>query len=83
MRLKGKTAIVTGGGTGLGRGIALRFGVEGASIVVSGRRPAPLDAVAQKINAGGGRAAAFLASDEARWITGVALPVDGGMTAAV
>ena len=28
-------------------------------------------------------AAVFLASDEARWITGVALPVDGGVTAAL
>ena len=58
MRLKGKTAIVTGGGTGLGRGIALRFGVEGANVVVSGRRPAPLAEVAQKIGAGGARALA-------------------------
>ena len=83
MRLKGKTAIVTGGGTGLGRGIALRFGVEGANVVVSGRRPAPLGEVAQKISAGGGLVAVFLASDDARWITGVALPVDGGVTAAL
>jgi NAD(P)-dependent dehydrogenase (short-subunit alcohol dehydrogenase family) len=58
MRLKGKIAIVTGGGTGLGRAIALRFGTEGAAVVVSGRREAPLQEVAQKIQAGGGRALA-------------------------
>ncbi len=58
MRLKGKIAIVTGGGTGLGRAIALRFATEGAAVVVSGRREAPLQEVAQKVRAGGGRALA-------------------------
>lgn len=46
MRLQGKVAIVTGGGTGIGAATAARFRAEGAEVVVSGRRPEPLDAVA-------------------------------------
>jgi NAD(P)-dependent dehydrogenase (short-subunit alcohol dehydrogenase family) len=34
MRLQGKTAVVTGAGTGIGQAIALAFAKEGASVVV-------------------------------------------------
>jgi len=40
---QGKAAIVTGGGTGLGRAIALELGRLGAAVTVAGRRPEPLD----------------------------------------
>lgn len=55
-RFENKVVIVTGGGTGIGRGAALRFAREGAEVVVSGRRPEPLDNVVQEISAIGGRA---------------------------
>jgi NAD(P)-dependent dehydrogenase (short-subunit alcohol dehydrogenase family) len=59
--LKGKIVIITGGGTGIGRAIALRFGTEGATVLVNGRREPPLRAVAEVIRAAGGRAEAVAA----------------------
>jgi NAD(P)-dependent dehydrogenase (short-subunit alcohol dehydrogenase family) len=46
--LAGKTAWITGGGTGLGRAMALRFAGLGARVAVSGRREGPLHEVAQE-----------------------------------
>ncbi len=46
MLLSGKTALVTGGGTGIGAGIALDFARGGCRVVISGRRADKLDAVA-------------------------------------
>lgn len=38
MQLQNKTAIITGGGTGIGQAIAARFAAEGANVVITGRR---------------------------------------------
>lgn len=48
-KLQGKTAIVTGGTTGIGLASARRFAAEGASVFITGRRQAELDAALKAI----------------------------------
>ena len=54
MQLKDKVAIITGGGRGIGRAIAIAYAVEGARIVIAARSSAQLDEVATEITAQGG-----------------------------
>ena len=54
--LRDKVAIVTGGGTGIGRGIALAVSHEGAHVVVCGRRMDRLQETARLIDKDGGEA---------------------------
>jgi NADP-dependent 3-hydroxy acid dehydrogenase YdfG len=57
-RLDSKVAIVTGGGTGIGRCTALMLAREGARVVISGRRKPPLEEVVGEITRAGGQAVA-------------------------
>ena len=55
---EGKVALVTGGGSGMGRAMALEFARLGAAVVVAGRRPEPLEETVALIADAGGRAVA-------------------------
>ncbi|MGH9698934.1 MAG: SDR family oxidoreductase [Candidatus Acidiferrales bacterium] len=59
--LKGRTIFITGGGTGLGRSMALRFAELGANLFLVGRRREPLEETAVSIRAKGARASYFSA----------------------
>src|SRR5437867_12494499 len=53
-RLSGKVAFITGGGTGIGRAIALAIAREGASVTVAGRRLEKLRGVINEVQKQGG-----------------------------
>jgi 3-oxoacyl-[acyl-carrier protein] reductase len=59
--LKDQVAIVTGGGTGIGRAVALALGAAGAKVAICGRRVGPLEQVAKNIKALGGQGLAITA----------------------
>jgi len=68
--LKGKVAVVTGSGQGIGRAIAMGFAAEGALVVTNNREPrasgGDAASVAREINAAEGRAIPFF-GDVARF----------------
>jgi 2-hydroxycyclohexanecarboxyl-CoA dehydrogenase len=79
MELTGKTAIVTGAGQGIGRGIALVLAERGASVVLNGRTPAKLAAVKKEIDAAGGQSA--VAAGDVGLRSEVAIVVEAALAA--
>ncbi len=73
MDLKNKTAMITGGASGLGAALARRFAAEGADVSICGRRAGALESPCEQIRASDGRCLAVAADitrpdDIQRWI---------------
>jgi NAD(P)-dependent dehydrogenase (short-subunit alcohol dehydrogenase family) len=60
MRFQDKIAIVTGGGSGMGKEVATRFVTEGGSVVINGRDAAKTEAAARQIDPSGKCAVAYV-----------------------
>ncbi|MFJ3770710.1 SDR family NAD(P)-dependent oxidoreductase [Streptomyces sp. NPDC090075] len=86
-RFSGRTALVTGGGSGIGRAVALAFAAEGARVVVAGRRPEPLKETVALIEERGGEALAASAdvsrSGDAEALVATAVDHFGSLDVAV
>ena len=60
MRLEGKIALITGGGKGIGKAIALAYARDGADVIISSRTQSALEEVAAEIEAMGRRSLAIV-----------------------
>jgi NAD(P)-dependent dehydrogenase (short-subunit alcohol dehydrogenase family) len=72
LSLQGKTALITGGGRGIGAAIARKLASLGAQVIVCGRTAKPLEATVEAIGRNGGQATAIQA-DVAQWQSVAAL----------
>ncbi|TDD62701.1 glucose 1-dehydrogenase [Kribbella antibiotica] len=86
-RFVGRSVLVTGGGSGIGRATALAFAAGGAQVVVSGRRPEPLAETVELIDKAGGTGYAVPADTridaEARALVEATVERTGGLDIAV
>jgi meso-butanediol dehydrogenase/(S,S)-butanediol dehydrogenase/diacetyl reductase len=82
MRFKGKIALISGGGTGIGAAVATRFAADGGDVVLIGRRRLPLEAVARRTGAAIVAGDAAEAADVRRAVT-VAVERFGGLDVVV
>lgn len=81
MEIKGKTAVVTGGGSGIGRATAVRLATEGAAVLAADVDEAGMRETVRLIESAGGRAAAVRAdvtnAEQARHMVDTALSLFG------
>ncbi len=56
---RGRVALISGGGTGIGRATAHAFAASGARVAICGRRPEPLEAVREELDRSGAECLAF------------------------
>jgi len=77
-RLEGRSALVTGGGTGIGEAIARLFAAEGAKVTVTGRREGPIKTVAAEIGGHYVAGDVSVPADAARMVEG-AVSAHGGL----
>ena len=55
LELRGRTAIVTGGSSGIGKAVARELAMEGVDVAIAARRPEPLEMAAQELAQASGR----------------------------
>ena len=80
--LSGKVAVVTGGGSGIGKEICRFFAQSGATVVLNGTKPDTVQAAVEEIRQQGGQAARALSAVLAARLSGFAVRLGPGFLVA-